>query len=62
MKKVRSPKQIKTRLANTPVRPKRSMTNKLDRAKNLMINEEALKGKTGGSSLEDYNLDLMRLT
>lgn len=50
------------KLANTPVRPTRAMTSKLYRAKNLMINKEALKGKTGGSNLENYNLDLMKLT
>lgn len=62
MKKVRSPQQIKTKLANRTIRSIKPLTDKIPKIKNKMLNKKALEGKTGGYNLSNYYLDLMKLT
>lgn len=62
MRKVRTPRAIKTKPANKSKRPTAPMIYKIPKIKNKMINQEALKDKVGGSSLSNYVLDLMKLT
>lgn len=62
MKKVRSPRQIKVKLANSATRPNKPMIESIYRAKKATYDKSLLTGKKGGSSLENYNLDLMKLS
>lgn len=62
MKKVRSPRQIRVKLANSATRSNKPMIDSIYRAKKSTYDKSLLAGKKGGSSLENYNLDLMKLS
>lgn len=62
MKKVRTPQQITVKSGKQTVRSTKAFTGSIIRPKNKMINKDRLKGKTGGSNLSNYILDLMKLS
>lgn len=60
MKKVDSVRKIKLPIASK-TRSFKAMTDKIHKKENKMINPKSIIGKTGGTSFENYNLDLMKL-
>lgn len=62
MKKVRTPQQIKVKTGKQNTRSTKAFTDSIVRPKNMMVNKDRLKGKTGGTNLSNYTLDLMKLT
>ena len=59
MKKVARTSQIKAKTSNQATKSKASNVNKTERVKRQEKNP--LAGMSGGTGLDDYNLDVMKL-